>query len=218
MAQKLILPMDNTILTASWQTEAYLNHFDCEHFGIDLVSATDDHEIYSLGDGKVIGVGRDGVLGNTVIMEYSKVVRKGSKKNIDVICRFSHLKSISVRPQQVVKQGRLLGIYGRTSMYPIEPHLHLEIDTDLQNPYSTPTILKSNFLRRAIRGTKMKYLFNPMEVLNIQAGILHTQTFTYTGTPFISDNDREEIPCMPDTPRKVYYATELPPLQSTTPL
>lgn len=200
-AQKLILPIDEAKLTASWQTQAYFDHFQCEHFGIDLVSlkllpsASDsggrDRAVRSIGSGKVINVGKDAVTGNTVIALYENVLHHRTKRIITVIARFCHLDEIQVLPRQRLTPEIFLGTYGHTGLYNITPHLHLEIDVDIESPYTTPTIQKSNFLRRVLRGKKMTMMLNPLDVLHVKTGKQYKQSFITADNMYILDTDKE---------------------------
>jgi hypothetical protein len=76
-------------------------------------------------------------------------------------------------------------------MYQITPHLHLEVDTDFERPYTTPTVQKSNFLRKALPKQKLPLMMNPLDVLHVKTGGIYKQEYTTTDTNFVHPDDKK---------------------------
>lgn len=70
MQQKLILPLNRTLVTASMGNAAYRAKFGFPHYGTDMVSAVGDTTIYASGTGTLIAAGWDKYAGNVVVIRY----------------------------------------------------------------------------------------------------------------------------------------------------
>lgn len=192
--QNLILPLTECQLTASWLTEAYQNwtNNEFEHFGIDLISTkfvndVRQRDINCSGYGTVVDVGKDGSMGNIVIILYPSATNRITKETIDVIFRYCHLGTINVRKGQQITKNTIIGNYGKVANNPMSPHLHLEIDTDIEHPYYTPSIKLSTFLKRMHKDLKMPFMSNPLGWLYCSS----EQVYTTTDTSFIRTEDKD---------------------------
>ena len=85
------------------------------HKGIDL-AAPRGTEVMAARDGEVAMVGFDPILGKTVIVNH-----EAGYQTI-----YGHLEEISVRPNDPVRSGTIIGAVGTTG-YSTGPHLHFEI-------------------------------------------------------------------------------------------
>ncbi len=94
-SQKLILPINNTLLTASWQTEAYRRRFGFAHYGADMVSADGNRVVYSCGNGVVLAAGCDNILGNCVVLRLEPAGSR-SGRQAWIIGRLYHLAEMAV--------------------------------------------------------------------------------------------------------------------------
>ena len=85
------------------------------HHGIDL-AAPRGTEVYAARDGSVGAIGYDPVLGKMVILNH-----EAGYQTI-----YGHLEEISVRLNEEVRSGMIIGAVGTTG-YSTGPHLHFEI-------------------------------------------------------------------------------------------
>ena len=104
--QYLVLPIDNFKPTAGYKNSYYTKYWKYLHYGIDCVSASGKTALYALGDGVVKAIGLDGLNGKTTgigsgcgyvcIVEYDNVYNRKTKKEIDVVITYMHMKSMPV--------------------------------------------------------------------------------------------------------------------------
>lgn len=191
MAQKLIFPINNTKITASWKTSAYQTKFGMIHYGVDMVSSKGDTKLYASGNGIVLNCGNDNVLGNMIVIKYTDVYNDVTKKSQDVICRMWHLAKISVTKNQKITKDTVLGNYGNTGQYSTGAHLHIEFDTDTSYPYYTPTLTgQSTYFKGKNYGANDKTMFNPIEVLYVKDTSPDYQTLFTTNDSYVSAYDK----------------------------
>jgi murein DD-endopeptidase MepM/ murein hydrolase activator NlpD len=194
--QKLILPINKAKLTASIDTEAYKNRFGFRHYGADMVATNGSLTVYSSGNGTVVAAGYDNACGNVVAVYYPGCYNHRAQKTHDVILRYFHLGSISVRSGQKVNKDTRLGYYGHTGKYAgTGAHLHLEADSDTKYPLYTPTLSASNFLRGVSQGaipydSPGNTVINPLDMLHIKPNLPDWQGFTTAGDRYIRTSDR----------------------------
>lgn len=98
MQQKLILPLNRTLVTASMGNAAYRAKFGFPHYGTDMVSAVGDTTIYASGTGTLIAAGWDKYAGNVVVIRYPGAVYRPDGTAADVIFRYFHLAEIGKIP------------------------------------------------------------------------------------------------------------------------
>ena len=91
MQQKLILPINRTLVTASMGNAAYRAKFGFPHYGTDMVSVAGDTTIYASGTGTLIAAGWDKYAGNVVVIRYPGAVYRPDGTAADVIFRYFHL-------------------------------------------------------------------------------------------------------------------------------
>ena len=143
--QKLIMPMIDAKVTCGYKNAYYKSVYNMNHYGMDMISASGNRELYGLGNGTVVAAGWDGInsakngsgagCGFVLVVKYENVFNHNSKKTCDVVCTFMHL-----REQPLVKAGdkittkTLLGYYGGTGAYVSGDHLHIQFDTDTKYP------------------------------------------------------------------------------------
>ena len=150
--QKLVLPIDKSIITVMYKEDspAY-EHEHGEgypHYAIDMYSHYGS-SLRASGNGTVVGVGGSPNIGvgYWVAIQYNNVVRweyNSSTTNIipGVVLRYFHLSSMSsLEVGDTVNTNTIIGYYGNTgSKQGMDPHLHLEVDTDTNYPLYTPTL------------------------------------------------------------------------------
>ncbi len=163
MAQKLILPINKTRITAGYKNANYKNQFGFNHYGSDSTSTNSNRTVWGSGVGKILETGFDNVLGNVVVIRYDNCqLKNGSIKNL--IQRLYHLERIDVSKGQSITKDTRVGLYGSTGKYATGPHLHVEFDTDVNYPMYSPTLGSSSNIIKA--GTDST--LNPADVLYIK--------------------------------------------------
>lgn len=156
MAQKLILPINNCKLTASYKNNAYRNKYGWTHYGIDMVSSAGNTLMYASGNGTVVARGWDTLAGNVVVIKYPIAYNRATGRSQDVIFRYYHMNSFHTKLGGVgssVNKDTPLGYYGGSGngiMNQWDPHLHIEADTDIKYPCYTPQFSGSGGI---IKGT-----------------------------------------------------------------
>lgn len=190
MAQQLILPINNTKVTASWKTTAYMAKFGFVHYGADLISTIYNRTLYASGTGTVVACGNDSVLGNVVAVLYPDAQNRVTGKVRGVVLRYFHLARIAVKNGQKVTKDTVLGEYCNTGLYSTAAHLHIEADTDTAHPLYSPTVLSSSLLRGRSRGATDTTMTNPIEWLYCKASGPDKQTYTTAGDQFIRAEDK----------------------------
>lgn len=192
--QKLILPINRAVLTASWRTAAYRAQYGFEHYGIDLIAqdgaASGKRTVYASGTGIVVTTGRDSVVGNVVVVQYGNASNHHLGCAENVVLRYFHLNSIAVRPGQEVSKDTILGEYGNTGALTMGKHLHLEADTDTAAPLYSPTVYSSSLLRGRVLGATVTTMRNPLEYLYCKVSAPDNQTWVATIGSFIRLQDR----------------------------
>lgn len=190
MAQKLILPINQCKLTASWKTSAYYKRFGFAHYGVDMVSTAGQTLLYASGNGEVAAVGRDHVVGNVVAIKYYDAVHRSSGRSWNMIFRYYHLAKISVKKGQKVDKDTVLGNYGNTGSLQMARHLHIEADIDCAYPLYSPTVRSSNLIKGTAAGANDKTMYNPLEWLHCKTSGPDRQSFTHANDPYIRAEDK----------------------------
>ncbi len=145
--QKLILPIADAKLTCGYKNDYYFSLYKMHHYGIDIVSVSGKTAIYSMGEGKVIAAGWDGVSSNrngagsgagyVIVLQYDNVWNHHTKSARNVVCTLMHLKETpKVKAGDTVTTKTLLGYYGDTGAYVDGAHLHIQFDTDTAHPFA----------------------------------------------------------------------------------
>ena len=177
--QKAILPLRNARVTAGWHSLPYLRQMGFKHFGMDMADLTRANlNIVAPFDMKIVAYGDDTLMGKTIIavsvhpidIHYGKA--KGTRR---VTVRMAHLSAIGrdVKKGAVIAQGSYIGRYGSTGKYGGSPHLHVELDTDIQYPTQSPTLGGSSNIWKAKRTDTT---INPMDCFKVG----DNQTLSYS--------------------------------------
>ena len=192
MAQKLILPVNKAVVTASIKTEAYKKDWNFVHYGLDMVSAAGNTTVYACGNGEVIKTGLDSMVGNTVVVKYHDAYNHKTGKSADLIVRIFHMASIAVKDGQKVNKDTVLGRYGSTGKYTSGAHLHMEVDTDTKHPFGTPSVGagKTNIYYGTGYQANDKTMSNPTEWLHCKASAPDNQTWATRNNSYIRDEDK----------------------------
>lgn len=189
MSQKLILPINQTKLTASWKTPQYRQRFGFEHYGADLVSSLGQTLVYASGTGQVLLAGWDSALGYSLVLQYDSAQNAQGQK-APLVCRMFHFRSLLAKAGQPVTGDTPLGRYGSTGLYSTGAHLHMELDRDTAHPYYTPTLAGSTTLFRGRRqGATDATMVNPMAWLWRKASPPDNQTYQTARDAYIRPED-----------------------------
>lgn len=188
---KLILPINNCRLTASYQNESYRSRFGFSHYGVDLISTSPQTRVYVSGDGVVLATGYDNVVGNTIVVRYNNAYCQRSQQTVDLIVRYFHMRSIAVNKGQNLNKDTVLGEYGNTGSFSTGAHLHLEVDQDVDYPLYTPTIASSSFLKGSRAGATASTMSNPLSWLHCKTSSPDNQSWSTTEDNYINKEDKE---------------------------
>lgn len=187
-SQKLKLPMDDFKLTSSYKNTAYKSKFGFTHYGIDCTDRVQpfDRSVYSPGDGSVIGCGTDSVLGKYLILLFPKCLNKAGLE-ADLVVRLYHLNSYDVQLGYEVKRGEYIAEYGMTGTYANAKHLHIEVDTDTEYIYYTPTLTgNSSVFKGSNSGANDSTMSNPLDWLYKDVA----QSYSTVGDIYINSEDK----------------------------
>lgn len=191
-AQYLALPLNHCTITAMYQEDsnpAYQHEWDAGgHFGLDMTGYA--NPFYASGDGTVVGVGGSATtgVGYWVAIRYDNVYAwnmNNSRLDIipSIIMRYFHLASRStLTVGQHVDLDTVIGTYGKTGQWhaTMGAHLHVEVDTDTDNPLYTPTLTgAAGGLYAGSRGSG-DTTFDPCTIFFIKDSEPENQTLTYS--------------------------------------
>ncbi len=195
--QKLILPLNNTILSASYKNTAYEGTFGYVHYGIDQYSNYST-TIYGSGTGTVIAKGWDEKAGNVVVVKYPKAHNHKTNVYEDVIFRYFHLDSIgNISVGDSITKDTVLGYYGGSGMGQQNywsPHLHIEADTDTDYPCYSPTFSVGGSIIKGVSfGANDSTCHSALEYLYKKTSAPDNQTYTTDGNEYINSGD-ETLP------------------------
>ncbi|MBC3938159.1 M23 family metallopeptidase [Anaerotruncus massiliensis (ex Liu et al. 2021)] len=188
MSQKLILPINQALLTASMKTQAYLDKFHFVHYGVDMVSSRGDRTVYASGEGTVLETGVDSVVGNVVAVLYPGAQCRNGRSG-DLIFRYFHLERILVKKGDAICKDTRIGCYGNTGSLKMAPHLHLEADSDTAHPLFSPTVLRSSFLHGRSMGANDATVCNPIDWLACKQSPPDSQSYRTAGDVYIRPED-----------------------------
>ncbi len=182
MAQRLILPINNPCLTASFKSKGYSMKFGVPHYGCDMVA--DTTTLFACGNGEVVCAGKDSVVGNTLCIIYQDVWVPARKACLDLAVRYFHMADIRVKVGDKVTKDTIVGHYGATGKYVNGAHLHIEVDTDAKNWQGVPGLSPSKSTFYYAGGDTM---INPCQVLFSFQGDGQTMRYSkaaYNGQPY----------------------------------
>ena len=183
MIEKAILPLNNARITAGYKNPTYHKAMGFQHFGIDMADLKrKDLSVYAPFRMKVAFVGSDTLMGGTIIAVSENMIdvhygpKKGARR---LVVRMAHLAKCFVKVGDVVEpEGDEIAVYGSTGRYGGSPHLHIELDTDINYPTYSPTLSRSSNIWKA--GTDSTV--HPMDVFKVDASGQrgYKQTFSHS--------------------------------------
>lgn len=196
MKQKLILPINHTRITASYQNRAYRSKFGFGHYGTDFVSTAGSRVVYASGVGTVLASGWDEHAGYVVIVRYRGAYNHRSRRYEDVVFRYYHLHSLAVLPagENAVTRDTVLGRYGGSgfgSMARWDPHLHIEADTDLAYPAHSPTFaVNGSIIKGTPAGANDRTVLSCLAYLYCKKSPPDSQTYRTAADAYVDGIDR----------------------------
>ena len=165
--QRLIMPFKKQMMLCGYKNVEYLKKWGYPHYGVDISTIQgqggEDPTVYASGHGVVLLAGWDKKLGGAVCVMYPGAYNHETGKSADVVARYMHLASVSVKTGDAVKVGSVLGVEGKEGTE--DYHLHLEFDTDLKYPQYSPQVAGSDFWKKGTDST-----WNPSNVLHVGEG------------------------------------------------
>lgn len=195
MSEKAILPLNATRITAGYKNEAYRRALGFAHYGTDMADLKREcTDVYAPFKMKVIKAGYDALMGGTIIAVSVEEVdihhgpKKGKRR---VAVRMAHLAKTFVEDGDVIgPEDHKIAEYGKTGRYGNSPHLHIEVDTDIEYPEYSPALKRNSDIWKAGRDSTI----NPMDVFKVDAAGSrgYKQTFHYSKASgsLIGDDDR----------------------------
>lgn len=172
------LPINDCKVTCGYKNPAYLKTYKMEHYGCDMVSASNNRAIYASDDGEVVASGWDGVgpesapngaqsgCGYVLVICYPEMYMKPKAKNCGATFTYLHLREKpKVQKGEKVSQGQLLGYYGGTGLYVNGDHLHLQIDYDITYPLACMGMASSG--HAILKHGTVDSTVNPLDILYI---------------------------------------------------
>lgn len=90
------------------------------HNGLDLISRTNNDDLFAMWDGKVIYRGTDATGCNKIVTAHGGVLPFG----MVLVCVYAHVSAYKRRPGDAIKEGDVVAIMGATGNV-TGKHLHL---------------------------------------------------------------------------------------------
>lgn len=180
--EKAIMPLNNARITAGYKNAAYEKAMKFKHYGIDMADLKRaDTSVYAPFKMKIVKAGNDNVMGITLIgVSVNPIdIHHGPKKGFSrLVVRMAHLAKVHVKEGDVVSpEDKKIADYGMTGVHGNSPHLHVELDTDINYAVYSPTLARSSNIWKA--GTDSTV--NPMDVFKVDASGQrgYKQTFSH---------------------------------------
>lgn len=179
MSQKLIQPVNNMTVSASYLNVAYEKKFGFKHYGFDCYGSSTT--VWSQGHGVVLATGYDTCYGNYVVVIYFDVEGIGN-----VIANYFHFSSIGVSTGQFIDKDIRLGVMGKTGTYATGIHLHTEMrkytlgQSKMLSPFAT-----NKFAKNLDAGW-----IDPLSVTYCKTSSPDNQGYTTTNDAYINATDK----------------------------
>lgn len=178
MPQKLIQPVNNTIVSASYLNTSYATKFGFKHYGYDCYGSS---TIYAQGHGVILATGTDSCYGNFVVVMYFDVEGVGN-----VIANYFHFASIAVSNGQLIHKDTALGVIGKTGTYATGVHLH----TEMRKYTMGQARMLSPFATQHFKKDLTAGWFDPLSVTYCKASSPDNQTYKTTNDSYINAADK----------------------------
>lgn len=145
--QKLIMPVNQAIISASFKNPSYKKKFGFDHYGVDMYSKECDI-IWGQGIGIALAYGWDNLYGWYASILYPEAYYNNHPKSI--IANYFHMREKQILPT-IITTNTVIGRIGETGQYATGPHLHLEMyptkdfissGGHIMSPFNSPTFRK----------------------------------------------------------------------------
>lgn len=108
--QYLVMPFTRCMMLCGYKSKKYQAHWGYPHYGVDISTyqgnTGNDHRILASGEGVVLAAGKDSRLRYGAAVLYKDVFNRQTGKTVNVVGRYVHMKSVSVKTGDKVKAGR----------------------------------------------------------------------------------------------------------------
>ena len=128
------------------------------HNGIDMISKTNDDNLYAMWDGKVIYRGTDSTGCNKIVTAHGGILPFG----MVLVCVYAHVNSYKKRPGDKISEGDVIAIMGSTGNV-TGKHLHLGMYAIPKNTW----LKKDKTYYTYSDSNRDLYEINPNEVLKL---------------------------------------------------
>ena len=169
-AQVLFYPLQTGTVVAGFQNPEYRAEKGFSHFGLDITPVyAVPADVLASGAGRVLGAEWcDNSLGNIAIIRYNDVYNPTTRKTADLIARYYHMVSVTVKEGDAVAAGTKIGeIDGG---HPQLNHTHIELDSDTEFPFHTPQVAESSSKLLQRHPATGESILNPVSVLVLRDG------------------------------------------------
>lgn len=174
--QRLIQPLNNMIISASFKNANYEKKFGFKHWGVD---AYGDSNAWFQGFGVVLAKGRDNMYGNYISVLYPDCYVLDGETSRSVVANYFHFASLNnLTIGASVTPDTKMGIIGQTGTYATGVHLHTEMR--LYHEHEGAKMV-SPFGSQYFKQDNTAKWFDPID-------IMHRDTGTYPQTRKIADS------------------------------
>lgn len=184
--QRLIMPVNNSIVSASYKNQNYFKKFGFEHWGVDMYGSLN---IYAQGYGVVINAGSDTLYGNFVQVLYLDCESSETGYLGHVVANYFHLNSVLVKTGQRTTKDTKLGLMGKTGKYATGVHLHLEMRIYVYEKFLNLSPFGSeNFIEDSTA-----FWFNPLSISHVKKSAPDSQTMFFSDETYTNILDRKGV-------------------------
>lgn len=188
MYQKLILPINNTIISASFMNRNYFKKFKFEHYGVDMYGS---HIIWGSGLGVVVNVGSNNLYGIYCSILYPWVEGRNQLFQ-NLVFNYFHMASCTLHLGNVINKDCIIGFVGKTGTFATGKHLHLECF-----PLLDKDINISGFNAGIFQAAPEK-MINPLPWLWAKPTSPDFQSIQFADEIYTNKEDRNEKYLLPD--------------------
>lgn len=178
--QKLIMPVNQATVSASFKNDNYKKRFGFAHYGVDMYGSL---SIYSPGLGVVLSTGMDPMYGNYVTAYFPHCHPTGAS----LIFNFFHLDKITVDKGDVLNKDILLGVMGKTGTYATGVHLH----TEAYYMDYPPMKNFSPFPSKRFHKLPVERMVNPLSILFTKTSAPDSQSIKFTQDGYCNQEDMD---------------------------
>lgn len=179
MGQKLLQPVNQMTVSASYLNPAYEKKFGFKHYGYDCYGASTT--IWSQGDGIVLETGTDSCYGTFVVAMYFDVEGAGN-----VIANYFHLASASVKTGLFLNKDIRLGSMGKTGTYATGVHLHTEMRVYVPGQEK----LLSPFGTDSFKQDRVAKWMDPLSIMYCKTSAPDNQKYATTNDAYINSGNK----------------------------